>query len=49
MIGTGSKRGPWKDLDTEKENEEQKKHQKLKGKKEDLVGEIFDYLIQIGA
>ena len=31
MIGTGSKAGPWEDLDTEEENEKQKKNSKLKG------------------
>ena len=46
MIGTGSKAGPWADLDVEKENETQKKHQKLKGEKEALVEDVMDYLLQ---
>ena len=45
MIGTGSKKGPWADLDVEAENEKQKKNQKLKGDKEELVGEILNYLL----
>jgi hypothetical protein len=40
-----SGKGPWTDLDTEEENEKQRKSQKLKGDKEDLVGEILNYLV----
>ena len=29
----------------EEENEKQKKHQRLKGKKEELVGEVINYLL----
>ena len=48
MIGTGSKAGPWADLDVEEENEKQKKHQKLEGESlaEELIDEILDYLIR---
>jgi len=49
MIGTGSKKGPWADLDVDDENEKQKKHQKLKGEKQKLVGEVVDYLLYSGA
>jgi len=45
LIGTGSKKGPWADLDVEKENEKQKKQQKLKGAKEELVNEVENYLL----
>ena len=49
MTGTGSKKGPWADLDVDDENEKQKKHQKLKGEKQKLVGEVVDYLLYSGA
>jgi hypothetical protein len=44
MIGTGSKKGPWADLDTEEENEKQKKNAELDDK-EELIAEIADYLL----
>ena len=49
MISTGTKKGPWPGLDVEEENEEQKKHQRLKGVKEELVTEVLDYLLGITA
>jgi len=47
MIGTGSKKGPWHNLDVEAENEKQKEISKLKGDKEELVSEVVDYLLGI--
>ena len=44
MIGTGSKKGPWADLDAEEENEKQKKNAELDDK-EELIAEIADYLL----
>ena len=42
---SSSGKGPWVDFDAEEENEKQKKHQRLKGKKEELVGEVINYLL----
>ena len=52
MIGTGSKKGPWHDLDTAAFNKRQKENAKLRGAKEfiaeeELVSEVMDYLIGI--
>jgi len=52
MIGTGSKKGPWHDLDTAAFNKRQKEDAKLRGAKEfiaeeELVSEVMDYLIGI--
>lgn len=45
MIGTGSKKGPWHDFDAESFNKRQKADSTLKDK-EDLIGEIIDYLLE---
>ena len=42
---SSSGKGAWVDFDAEEENEIQKKHQRLKGKKEELVGEVINYLL----
>ena len=42
---SSSGKSPWVDFDAEEENEKQKKHQRLKGKKEELVGEVINYLL----
>ena len=52
MIGTGSKKGPWHDFDTEAFNRRQKKDARLRGAKEflgeeELVNEVADYLLGI--
>ena len=43
-IGTGSKKGPWAELDTEAENEKQKKNAELNDK-EELIAEIENYVL----
>jgi len=51
MIGTGSKKGPWHNLDVDKENRIQKRNARLRGAdeflKEEIVSEVADYLIGI--
>ena len=52
MIGTGSKKGPWHNLDTEAANKRQKRISKLRGTKEfiaeeELVNEVANYLLGI--
>jgi len=42
---SSSGKGPWVDCDVEEENEKEKKRQRLKGKKEELVGEVLNYLL----
>ena len=44
MIGTGSKSGPWHGLDTEEENEKQRKNAELEDK-EELIAEVTNYLL----
>ena len=44
MISTGPKKGPWPGLDTEEENEKQRKNAELDDK-EELIAEITDYLL----